>query len=530
MRTVATRETRFDAGSSVDSRPAIHSGALKPRLGEYVLVARLGQDALGVVYRAVHSRDGRFARLRILESPELPRGAVLTAIQKREALNRGRSLHPPGRREILSIAEGRPYLAWNETNGWTLDTILAAAREAQAAVPVEGALKIAIGAAAALEHARSAAIGGEPAPHGLLWPGFVTVSRNAEIWVRGFGLAPAVLPALKEPRLERLVAPHLAPEARAGAPSEVSDVYSIGVLLLELLAGRPATLAGPPAYEPDDPFSEDVARLALSAVAPLSQRIASVSSLRERLQRLLEDSPYERSNADLAVFLDDLLSPDGARARRPRTSVWRPLSGPFGNGADEPGASRAVWALRIAAGIAALATLAGVDLAIHHREQPRTPPAFAAMVPPDHAFVREPGPPAGPIAPSAPDTITAAASSNSPTRVTEARREVKRQPRSEEWRAANELAQAWRLRAALSRVSAETFDAWNLASESFREAKVNEQEGERLLARRLYAAAHEAFERAAELYAQAEELSHQERARVIRLSSLEPRAFPSQRF
>jgi len=455
---------------------------------------------------------------------------VLSVIQKRDAPHRARSLHPPGRRETLGIAEGHPFLAWNESNGWTLDTILAAARQAQATVPVEGALKIAIGAAAALEHARGTMVGREPTRHNLLWPGFVTVSRNAEVWVRGFGLAPAVLPLLGQPRLQQLVAAYLPNEARHGLSSEASDVFSVGAILLELLTGRAPTLAGTPRYEGDDPYSEDVARLASAAVAPLTERITSISCLRENLQRLLEDSPYERSNADLAVFLDDLLASDGARARRARSSVWRPLTGSAGRDADEPGASRAVWALRIAAGIVSLATLAAVDLAVHHREPPRAAPSAVATQRPSVARPQAPEVQPERASEQEPEVTTAESLPSPSTAVAVPARVSVKRLQSSARRAASELAQAWRLRAALSRVSAQTFDAWNLASEPFRAGKVNEQEGERLLARRQFAAAHEAFERAAQLYTEAEELSHQERARVIRVSSLESRLAPPQRF
>ncbi len=527
---MATRDSRFVAGP-VGPQGSGPLGEIKPRLGDYILVARLSEDALGTVYRAVHARDGRFARLRVLESAEVPRGAVLSVIQRRDAPHRARSFHPPGRRETLGIAEGHPFLAWNETNGWTLDTILAAARRAQSTVPVEGALKIAIGAAAALEHARGTLVGGEPTRHGLLWPGFVTVSRNTEVWVRGFGLAPAVLPSLREPRLERLIGPYLAPEARDGVSTEASDVYSIGVLLLELLTGRAPSLEAPPAYEPDDPFSADVARLARSAVAPPDERVHSVTALRESLQQILDDSPYERSNADLALFLDDLLAPDRARARRPRSSVWRPLIGATDSDADEPGASRAVWALRIAAAIGSLAALAALDLAVHRREAPRPVPAVAVAARPAAPRSQPQDLPRAETASPAPALETADALTEPPAgAIGDTAPRAGRRARSTQRHAASELAQAWRLRAALSRVSAQTFDAWNLASESFRAGKVNEREGERLLARRLYAAAHEAFERAAELYSEAEEISHEERARVIRVSSLESHLAPPQRF
>src|SRR5262249_37668220 len=180
-------------------------------------------------YRAIHVRDGRFARLRVLESRELDRHAILRAVSRIESLHRKRSVHPPGRRETLAIADRRPYLAWHETSGWTLDAVLKGTRARSAPLPIDGALRIAAGGAAALEHVRSNAVAGEPAHHGLLWPGFVTISRNAEVWVRGFGLASAVFPELSKPGLTRILGPYVAPEVRwNGAVGEQSDIYSLG--------------------------------------------------------------------------------------------------------------------------------------------------------------------------------------------------------------------------------------------------------------------------------------------------------------
>ena len=488
------------------------------RLGEYVLVARLSEDALGTVYRAIHVRDGRFARLRVLGSSELPPARVLRAISRMEPVHKKHSVHPPGRRETLSIADGKPYLAWHETNGWTLDAVLESARGRGAVLPIDGALRIVAGVAAALEHVRSNAAEGEPAHHGLLWPGFVTISRNAEVWVRGFGLASTVFPWLHQPSLAQLLGPYLAPEVRSnGAFGEQSDIYSLGVLLAELLTVREASLSGPPEFLPDDPFSEDVGRLLKTLLAEPAARLRSVRAVRLRLQKLLEDCPYERSNADLALDLDELLMPEnGARsstgtvaARRLR-SPHRPWPGSF-----EPGATSRTWVLRIAASLAAVLLLAAVDLAVRKREPSRAIAPAPQKSFASHLAERPSLPAVSSIGPGEElrDSSLAASSVSAP----EVHLSVHRPSRTA-LRQERHLAQVWRLRAALSRVSAEQIDAADLAAEAFRAGRISENEGERLLAVRRPRQAREAFERAAELYNQAEDLSHQERARVIRIS------------
>ena len=51
---------------------------LSRHLGDYLLVAQLSEDPLGTVFRALYAADERrFVRLRILQSEELSREAML---------------------------------------------------------------------------------------------------------------------------------------------------------------------------------------------------------------------------------------------------------------------------------------------------------------------------------------------------------------------------------------------------------------------------------------------------------------------
>src|SRR5712692_530484 len=195
-------------------RPAIaEQSAMKSELsfprqfGEYVLVAQLGDDGLGTVYRALHSSDEkRFMRLRVLQSPELLPESVCSAIRNNSERATAIEHKTIVLRPEMGIYEGVPFMAWYESAGWTLDVVLAKLRAMGRQIPVEYALLITERAAAAVAHAWYAVVEGEPFHHGLLWPGFISISNEAEVRVGGFGLAEAVLPALNRPRLLRDIA------------------------------------------------------------------------------------------------------------------------------------------------------------------------------------------------------------------------------------------------------------------------------------------------------------------------------------
>src|SRR5262245_38006813 len=191
---------------------------LSRSFGDYLLVAQLSEDALGTVYRALYAADERrFVRLRILQSAELSRDALVRAFEANAARVESLAHDTIVPRSQLAVAEELPFVTWDETAGWTLDTMLARVRAFGIRIPAEYALLIAERIASALEHAHRCRVDGLPTHHGMLWPGFVSISHDAAVRVGGFGVAEGVLPTLAAPRLTSEIAPYIAPESRAFA-------------------------------------------------------------------------------------------------------------------------------------------------------------------------------------------------------------------------------------------------------------------------------------------------------------------------
>ena len=304
------------------------AGSFQPRrFGAHLLVAQLGEDCLGTVYRALHgSGERRFVRLRVLQSPELSPPAVFAAVARRSEQAARLSHKTIVQHAEMSVVEGAPFVAWYEGAGWTLDTVLAGLRDAGTRLPTAYALLIAERVCAAIEHAWFSPFDGEPVRHGLLWPGFISISNDAEIRLGGFGLADAILPTLSRGRLVRDVAPYAAPEAReSGCVGAHSDVYSAGILLLELLTGRRPT-AAVPALDTTDDLPDGVRALLESCFAPPEER-PTVLELHRAIQERLAAGPAPVSSVDLALFLYTLLNPESRGVPRGDGDSTNPIAG-----------------------------------------------------------------------------------------------------------------------------------------------------------------------------------------------------------
>ncbi|ONG56061.1 hypothetical protein BKE38_06945 [Pseudoroseomonas deserti] len=199
----------------------------------------------------------------------------------------------PGAR--LTLADGSPALRLSDAGGTPL-------RPGQA-LPPPVVARIACGAAAALRGVHAAGL-----VHRDLRPAHLLADAAGGVRLTGFGRARA--PEAAPPPLPGEMLPYAAPEqtGRVGRPVDArSDLYALGVILYEQLAGRPpfaardaaelihAHLARPPA-----PFAPalQAAAPALTAIVlrllqkPAEDRYQSAAGLEADLRRCLDGAVF----------------------------------------------------------------------------------------------------------------------------------------------------------------------------------------------------------------------------------------------
>ncbi|MGH7539747.1 MAG: serine/threonine-protein kinase PknK [Gemmatimonadota bacterium] len=284
-------------------RPARTGGASaaradEPRSGEtvrqYHLEERLGGGGMGIVFRA---RDTRLERTVALKF--LPWHMVEDATARErflaEAQAAGRLDHPNicTIHEIGAAEDGRPFIAMACYEGRTLRD-----RLADGALEPESAVRIAEQVATGLEKAHELGI-----VHRDIKPANLILTSDGTVKILDFGLAKRSDTSLTDTGATVGTVAYMSPEQVKGeAVDGRTDVWSLGVVLYEALAGRrpfdgPHAAATLHAILHDDPappsayggsIGPEVDRIVLRSLQKEpAARYPSVAALRGELARLL---------------------------------------------------------------------------------------------------------------------------------------------------------------------------------------------------------------------------------------------------
>ena len=299
-------------------------------IGPYKIIEALGSGANGEVYLAEDVRLGRKVAVKTLVAADSTQMADAQRWVLREARAAARLNHPhiAGVYDIIESPQGA-HIVMEYVRGETL-----AFRVREGPLPSGQVLDIAIQLADALTEAHAMGV-----VHRDLKPANVVITPKGDVKILDFGLAQVrpVEPGSTPGRSSRDFTldgrqigtpPYMPPEHLMGDPVDVrGDLYSLGVMLYELLTGR-RPFRGPDAMKltmailteptpkasgsnPGVPAALDA--VVFRAMSRLPQdRYASASDMAADLRRVAAGVP-------LAVVAPEVVS-DAPTASRPR--VW----------------------------------------------------------------------------------------------------------------------------------------------------------------------------------------------------------------
>src|SRR4051794_34396716 len=204
------------------------------KLGTFRIEAILGTGAMGVVYRATSETTGKPAAVKVV-SGEITQRSKTYERFRREADILQQFRHPHIVR-FLAVGryKGTSYFAMEYVPGETLEQML----RRRGPLPWNEVSDLGIQICEALHYAHEHGV-----VHRDLKPSNLMVSEKGQVKLTDFGIAKDLdATALTATGRTLGTAAYMAPEQIRGTPevSHKTDLYALGVVLYQMLTGRPA--------------------------------------------------------------------------------------------------------------------------------------------------------------------------------------------------------------------------------------------------------------------------------------------------
>jgi hypothetical protein len=290
-------------------------------LGKYEVLRRLAVGAMTEIYLARMRGAAGFEKLVVLKRI-LPHVAndELVAIFLTEA-RLAASLRHAQIADVLDVgtADGSYFLAREFVHGHDAGAILDVSRARGRRVPLDVALAIVLGTAAALAYAHGAGV-----VHRGVSSSNILASYEGAIKLVDFGIARATYRTRRDAGGLRTKIPYMSPEQVQGAPLDRrSDLFSLGVVLYELTVGvRPFRGATELAImeqitnrNPAPPllvvtgYPVDLERVVLKALArDVAQRYQQAHDLVEDLEHVVAKLELSTTSFAVGSFMHELFA------------------------------------------------------------------------------------------------------------------------------------------------------------------------------------------------------------------------------
>jgi beta-lactam-binding protein with PASTA domain/predicted Ser/Thr protein kinase len=263
--------------------------------GRYRVVRKLGTGGMANVYLAEDQELGRSVAIKMLDERHSQDEQFVERF-RREAKNAAGLSHP----NIVSIydrgqAEGTYYIAMEYLEGRSLKELLITRGPTPLAVAIDYARQI----LAALGFAHRHGI-----VHRDIKPHNVVVAPDGRLKVTDFGIARSGTSQMTETGSIIGTAQYLSPEQAKGAPvTPASDIYSVGIVLYEMLTGSVP-------FTGDTPLEIAMKHLSTTPMPPSEKRREVPHELDSIVLRALAKDPADRYQSA------DEMDADLARASR----------------------------------------------------------------------------------------------------------------------------------------------------------------------------------------------------------------------
>jgi serine/threonine-protein kinase len=337
--------------------------------GRYRIVRKLGTGGMANVYLAEDEVLGRRVAIKILNDRHAGDDQFVERF-RREAKNAASLSHP----NIVSIydrgeAEGTYYIAMEYLDGRSLKELIVARGPAPVHIAIDYARQIL--AAIRFAH-RHGIVHRDIKPHNVL------VDAEGRLKVTDFGIARAGTSQMTEAGSIIGTAQYLSPEQAKGAPvDQTSDLYSVGVVLYELLTGvvpfsgdTPVEIAMKHLSAPPEPPSVKRAEIpreldlvVLRALAKdPADRYQSAEEMDADLARVARGAAVSPATEEAATAIISRPPPTAVTEIKPRAREPVPYAPPAAYyDYDEP-RRRAVWPWFVALLFVAAAVVGGYFL------------------------------------------------------------------------------------------------------------------------------------------------------------------------
>ncbi|MFE4368514.1 protein kinase [Streptomyces sp. NPDC056835] len=258
--------------------------------GRYQLRDLLGEGGMASVYLAYDVALDRQVAIKTLHT-ELGREQSFRERFRREAQAVAKLSHT----NIVSVFDTgedelagalMPYIVMEYVEGQPLGSVLQADIAQYGAMPADKALKVTADVLAALETSHEMGL-----VHRDIKPGNVMMTKRGVVKVMDFGIARAMQSGVTSMTQTGMVVgtpQYLSPEQALGRGVDArSDLYSVGIMLFQLLTGRLP-------FDADSPLAIAYAHVQEEPVAPSSINRSITPAIDALVARALKKNPNER--------------------------------------------------------------------------------------------------------------------------------------------------------------------------------------------------------------------------------------------